>query len=98
LANAFGVRLFVQSLAAVVIFISWVISNSFVTALEEDAQNMDAVQSEQTQVRQFSSLPGTIEGQDCSENGTNRREVSATRSTPDYGISAIRRTRHALSV
>ena len=43
-------------IAAVVIFISWVISNSFVTALEEDAQNMDAVQSEQTQVRQFSSL------------------------------------------
>ena len=41
-------------IAAVVIFISWVISNSFVTAREEDAQNMDAVQSQQTQVRQFS--------------------------------------------
>lgn len=43
-------------IAAVVIFISWLISNSFVTALEADTQNMDAVQSEQTQVRQFSSL------------------------------------------
>jgi hypothetical protein len=43
-------------LAAVVIFISWLISNSFVTALEADTENMDAVQSEQTDARQFSSL------------------------------------------
>jgi|SRR6185295_5468796 len=43
-------------IAAVVIFISWLISNGFVTALEEDTQTMDAVQSEQTQVQQFSNL------------------------------------------
>jgi len=43
-------------IAAVVIFISWLISNSFVMALEADTQNMDAVQSEQTQARQFSTL------------------------------------------
>jgi len=43
-------------IAAVVIFISWLISNSFVTAKEEDTQTMDAVQSEQTQVQQFSNL------------------------------------------
>lgn len=43
-------------IAAVVIFISWLISNTFVTTLEADTQNMDAVQGEQTQVRQFSSL------------------------------------------
>jgi chromosome segregation ATPase len=43
-------------IAAVVIFISWLISNSFVTALEEDTQTMDAVQSEQTQAQQFSNL------------------------------------------
>jgi chromosome segregation ATPase len=45
-------------IAAVVIFISWLISNSFVRALEEDTQTMDAVQSEQTQAQQFSSLSG----------------------------------------
>lgn len=43
-------------IAAVVIFISWLISNSFVAALEEDTQTMDAVQSEQTQAQQFSNL------------------------------------------
>ena len=43
-------------IAAVVIFISWLISNSFVAAKEEDTQTMDAVQSEQTQVQQFSNL------------------------------------------
>ena len=43
-------------IAVVVIFISWLISNSFVTTLEEDTQTMDAVQSEQTQARQFSDL------------------------------------------
>ena len=43
-------------IAAVVIFISWLISNTFVTTLETDTQNMDAVQSEQTQARQFSSI------------------------------------------
>ena len=43
-------------LAAVVIFISWLISNGFVRALEEDTQTMDAVQSEQTQAQQFSNL------------------------------------------
>ena len=43
-------------IAAVVIFISWLISNGFVRALEEDTQTMDAVQSEQTQAQQFSNL------------------------------------------
>jgi hypothetical protein len=43
-------------MAAVVIFISWLISNTFVTTLEEDTQTMDAVQAEQTQSRQFSTL------------------------------------------
>jgi hypothetical protein len=43
-------------IAAVVIFISWLISNTFVTTLEEDTQTMDAVQAEQTQTRQFSTL------------------------------------------
>lgn len=43
-------------IAAVVIFISWLISNTFVMWREEDTQTMDAVQSEQTQARQFSNL------------------------------------------
>jgi chromosome segregation ATPase len=42
--------------AAVVIGISWLISNTFVTVLEEDTQTMDAVQSEQTQAQQFSNI------------------------------------------
>jgi hypothetical protein len=43
-------------LAAAVLFISWLISNSFVTTLETDTQTMDAVQQEQVQARQFSIL------------------------------------------
>ncbi|MCM3905608.1 MAG: hypothetical protein ND866_28270 [Pyrinomonadaceae bacterium] len=43
-------------IAAVVIFISWVISNNFVRALERDTQTMDAVRSEQAQAQQFSNL------------------------------------------
>ena len=43
-------------LAAVVIFISWLISNTFVVTLEADTETMDAVQSEQTQAQQFSNL------------------------------------------
>jgi len=43
-------------LAAVVIFISWLISNTFVAAREGDTQTMDAVKSEQIQAQQFSNL------------------------------------------
>jgi hypothetical protein len=43
-------------LAAVVILISWLISNTFVTVKEEDAQTMDAVQSEWVEVQRFANL------------------------------------------
>ena len=43
-------------IAALVIFVSWLISNSFVLALGEDTQTMDAVKSERTQARQFADL------------------------------------------
>jgi chromosome segregation ATPase len=42
--------------AAVVIGISWLISNTFVAANEQDTQTMDAVESEKIQVQQFSNL------------------------------------------
>ena len=47
---------FAVYIAAVVIFISWLISNTFVTTLEADTQTMDAVQTEQAQAEQFSNL------------------------------------------
>ena len=43
-------------IAAVVIFISWLISNTFVMYLEADTQTMDAVESEQIEAQQFSNL------------------------------------------
>src|SRR5689334_17065863 len=43
-------------IAAVVLFFSWLISNSFVMTADEDTQTMDAVQSEQTQAQQFADL------------------------------------------
>jgi DNA repair exonuclease SbcCD ATPase subunit len=43
-------------IAAAVILISWLITNSFVRVFDEDTQAMDAVRSEQTQVQQFASL------------------------------------------
>lgn len=43
-------------IAAVIIFVSWVISSTFVERLERDTETMDAVQSEQVQIRQFANL------------------------------------------
>jgi hypothetical protein len=43
-------------IAALVIFISWLISNTFVVTLSEDTQTMDAVQAERTQTQQFSTV------------------------------------------
>ena len=41
-------------IAAVVIFISWLITNTFVTTFQEDTQSMDAVKAEQNESQQFS--------------------------------------------
>jgi chromosome segregation ATPase len=47
---------FAGFIGIVIIFVSWVISNTLVTAAEEDTQAMDSVQTEQAQVEQFSNL------------------------------------------
>jgi hypothetical protein len=43
-------------IAALIIFASWLISNTFVSRLEADTRAMDAVRNEQTLFQQFSSL------------------------------------------
>jgi low affinity Fe/Cu permease len=41
-------------IAAVVIFISWLITNTFVTTFDRDTQSMDAVKAEENESQQFS--------------------------------------------
>jgi hypothetical protein len=49
--------------AAIVIFVSWFINNTFVIALQNDTQALDAIRSEQADAATLSQIDDLVEGQ-----------------------------------